>query len=260
MNIKLESAFVLSHLGLGDNITMIGAVNFLLNYYDTIYFLCKASYQKNIELLFSNKPVIIIPINSKNENIQCYNIIKKIYKMADVFIDGVCHKFCSSKITHPVLLNRVKDDTKYGVKYTHISKFYNNMGLDTSIYYDNFHIDSSETSKMLLDTVKQYKIIFLHTKASDRILNLDDMINLYKHNDDYILICADKNVYNEETDKRLLAEQFVNIMIVHYIDIIKNAEQIHVIDSCFSCIVYPLLQTGRLLSRECVIYDREYNV
>ena len=38
---KQKSAYFLSHNGLGDNITNIGAINFLLNYYETIYFLCK---------------------------------------------------------------------------------------------------------------------------------------------------------------------------------------------------------------------------
>ena len=39
-----KSAFFLSHNGIGDNITNIGAINFLLQYYNSIYFLCKDIY------------------------------------------------------------------------------------------------------------------------------------------------------------------------------------------------------------------------
>ena len=38
---KLNKAYFLCHNGLGDIFTMIGAINFLLNYFEEIYFLCK---------------------------------------------------------------------------------------------------------------------------------------------------------------------------------------------------------------------------
>jgi len=47
---KLKKAFFLGHNGLGDNITMNGAINFLLNYFEEIYFLCKNIHQENVKL------------------------------------------------------------------------------------------------------------------------------------------------------------------------------------------------------------------
>ena len=58
--VKQKNAYFLSHNGLGDNITSIGAVNFLLNYYENIFFLCKDIHEDNVKLLFNNKPVIIV--------------------------------------------------------------------------------------------------------------------------------------------------------------------------------------------------------
>jgi hypothetical protein len=55
------NAYLLSHNGLGDNITMIGAINFLLHYYDNVYFLCKDKNQENVARFFQDKPVIVIP-------------------------------------------------------------------------------------------------------------------------------------------------------------------------------------------------------
>ena len=42
--IKQQYAYYLSHTGLGDNITSISAIKFLLTYYETIYFIGKIIY------------------------------------------------------------------------------------------------------------------------------------------------------------------------------------------------------------------------
>ena len=56
---KLSTAYFVSHNGLGDNITNIGAVNFLLQYYEIIHFLCKDDYANNVKHLFSNNTFFI---------------------------------------------------------------------------------------------------------------------------------------------------------------------------------------------------------
>ena len=53
-----------------------------------------------------------------------------------------------------------------------------------------------------------------------------------------------------------LAAKYVNISVVYYIDIIKNAERIHIVDSCFSCIVIPLLNMKTISPKEVKIYQR----
>ena len=63
-------------------------------------------------------------------------------------------------------------------------------------------------------------------------------------------------MYNENDEYYTIAESFVNLFVADYIDIITSAEEIHVIDSCFSCIVYPLLNTKRLSAKKCCIYER----
>ena len=252
---KQRYAFFLSHNGLGDNITNTSAIHYLLDYYETIYFLCKDIYVENVNLLFANKSVITIPINSANEYNNCKKIINRILK-ADLFISGNCHtSYLKSRITHPILLNYKKTDSHYSCKYTHIIQFYHDIGLDLSIYFNYFNIESSEKSIEYYEQIKQYKIVFLHTKSSNKEIVLDDIIELY-NKDEYIIICANKNVYKSETPKYKLADKYVNIYIVYYIDIIKNAEIIHVIDSCFNCIIYPLITTNKIFPKEYKIYDR----
>lgn len=241
---KLAKAHFVSHNGLGDNITNISAVNFLLNYYETIYFLCKDIHVKNVEYLFSNKPVVIVPFNSNNEFSEIKTILNDV--VGDIFASG-CHKnYIKIRITHPDLLSYKKDDKHYNIDYDHVREFYYDIGLDLSIYYEYFDINSSDVSKQYYDEIKEYKIIFIHSKASNHEVNYDHVYEKYKDNKEYLIICANKNMYNKNDDFYKIAEKYVNIYVALYIDIIKNAELFYLIDSCFSCILIPLMNSNRI--------------
>jgi len=255
--IKTNSAYVVSHNGLGDNITNIGAINFLLKYYNKIYFLCKDIYKNNVELLFINKLVVVISFNHMNEFNEIADIISKISN-TDIFISGNCfnHLKYYTKITNNDLLKYKKNNKNYSISYKFIEDFYNDYNLDISVYYEYFDISSSENSLNYYNKISKYKIIFMHTKSSSNEINLNNIINLYINNDEYLIICANLNVYNTNSIKYNIANEYVNIKIQYYIDIIKNAHIIHVIDSCFSCIVIPLLGTNRLKAIETQIHTR----
>lgn len=255
----MRSAFFLSHNGLGDNITSIGAINYLLKYYKHIYFLCKDIYKDNVELLFENKSVTVIDFDSKNEFAHCRYIISNVnIDENDIFICG-CHKnYLNSYITNEEILNRKKDNS-YSTQFNHIYDFYNDIGLDLSIYFENFDIDSSYKSKEYYNELIEYtknlkKIVFLHTEGSNRYIDITNTIQKYT-NDNYIIICANKNVYDISNPNYIIANKFVNIKVAYYIDIIKNADIIHVIDSCFACIVYPLYESRRIEPTECKIHE-----
>ena len=282
--IKQDSAYFLSHNGLGDNITNIGAVYFLTQYYNTIYFLCKDIYYENITKLFKNKiinkNIILIQFNSENEFNECktiitnamINTIKNVTSnemtnsmsnsSIDIFISGNCHtSYLKSRITHPQLLQYKQNDNGYNIKWNwnHIRDFYYNIGLDLSIYYNYFIIDSCQESKDYFEHIKNYNIIFLHTKSSNKEIFLNNIIDKYINKEDTIIICANKNVYennNNNNTKYELANKYINILVANYIDIIYNALEIHVINSCFSCIINPLNVTHKLHAKIVTIHDR----
>jgi len=262
---KQHGAYILSHNGLGDNITMIGAIRFLSNYYETLYFLCKDKYEFNVKLFFEDLQVITVPFDSQNERNSCTTIINNIkqnHKEFDIFICGGCNKsYLTSIVTHPSLLSYKKDDKGYTIKVNHIEEFYNDAGLDLSVYFNFFNIYSSSKSKALYKEIGDYKVAFFHTQASNEEMDLSKIYNCYKNKKDWIVICANKNVYEttsrEQKERHEISEKFVNIPIAYYIDIIKNASCVHVIDSCFSCIVYPLMTTNKLNASEVVIHERK---
>jgi hypothetical protein len=251
----IKDAFFLSHNGLGDNITCIGAVLFLLKYYKTIYFLCKDYNERNVKLLFHNKSVITVSINSGREFDHCKEIIDSVDKNKnDVFISGYHKTYLSSHITSEALLNYTKAN-KYNLKYDFIREFYNDILLDTCIYVHYFDIKTEESLSLYLD-IADYKIIFLHTQASNKTIDLNNIIEIFINKENYIVICPNKNIYNKTDLYYELANKYVMLKVADYIDIIKNAEEIHVIDSCFACMVYPLLLAKKLSSSKTIIYDR----
>jgi len=242
---KLPIAYFVSHNGLGDNITNIGAVNFLLNYYEKIYFLCKNIHEKNVQYLFENKPVVVVAFNAACEKKELSMRLNHII-IGDVFVSGIHKKYIKTRITHPSLLSYKQNDKNYTVQFSHIRKFYYDIGLDISIYYEFFDINSTEISKRYYDAVKNYKIIFIHSKASNYEVNYSHVYEKYKNNNEYIIICANKNMYEKSHNLHAVANNYVNIYVAWYIDIIKNAELFYMIDSCFSCILYPFVMTNRI--------------
>jgi len=104
--------------------------------------------------------------------------------------------------------------------------------------------------------IKYYKIIFLHTKSSTYEISLDHIINQYINDPEYIMICSNKNIYPVKHPHYNISNLYINILIAHYISIIKNAMEIHVVDSCFSCVVMPMNVMRQLKASKIIIYNR----
>lgn len=254
---EYKCAYILSHNGLGDNITMIGAINFLLLHYNNIYLLCKDKYESNVKLLINKPNVFVIPFDHRNEKNSCKNIITNVHSNdnTDIFICGQHKSYLKSKITNPSILNYNKNN-KYNVKWKHIKTFYQDMNLDLSIYYEYFNINSTTKSLELYQQIKDINIIFCHTQSSNRTISLSENIKTYINDNKYIIICANENVYNKNHAHFEVANKFVNIPVAEYIDVIKNACEIFIIDSCFSCIVHPLSVSNKLNTQKIEIYSR----
>jgi len=234
---------------------MIGAINYLLLHYNNVYLLCKDKYESNVKLLINNKNVIIIPFDHINEESSCKNIITNVYSndYTDVFICGVHKNYLKSKITNPSILNYNKNN-KYNIKWEHIKTFYQDMNLDLSIYYEYFDINSTEKSIALYEKIKDINIIFCHTQSSTKTISLSENIKTYINDNKYIIICANENVYNKNHAHFEVANKFINIPVAEYIDVIKNACEIFIIDSCFSCIINPLSELNKLNTKK-IKYD-----
>ena len=176
----------------------------------------------------------------------------------DVLISGYCHKEnFKSKIQNILLKNRLKNDGfMIDNKYIHIKNFYEDINLDLSIYYNYFNIKSNNYSQLLYKNIQKYKIVFLHTEASNKFIDLSEYIKKYIDLNDYLIICSNSNMYDYNHIKYNIAKDYVNLLIPYYIDIIKNSDFIYIINSCISCIVLPLQFKNELKAIDIKIFDR----
>jgi len=269
------NAYFLTHLGLGDIFYCIGAVRYLTQFYENIYYLCKDKHCPNVRLIFANTPnIICVPVRTDiPEPVACYDILHDKYEHNDVFICGFAHKpHHSSKITNQKFLNRELIENKYNLDcdminnevYKFILDFYADAQLNLSIMFDYWKIDYSEQSKELYDMVKEYRIIFLQTCSSNmKRLNIKNLLEKNLHEPNTIMISNDENLYENE-DKTIqhiqikyeLCKNFVHNHFIYYIDTLMNSNEIYLIDSCFVGLVLPLYKKNKLIANPVKIIPR----
>jgi hypothetical protein len=252
---------ILSHSGLGDNIAMIGAVYYLLNIYNNIYFLCKETHLKNLNILYSHPRIFLISFKPENEYHERFHLLIPKYKTPnmDVLISGSYHKNnFISKIKNKKMFEITKNNNfNITERFNFIKDFYEDIKLDLSFFYNYFNINSTEKSLLLYNNIKNYNIIFLHTQSSNNTINLNKHIDEFIQLEDYILICPNHNFYSHDTPKYQLAKLYIDLLIPDYIDIIYNSKYIYIIDSCFSTIIIPLIYTKKINPINCKIFNRE---
>ena len=144
--------------------------------------------------------------------------------------------------------------------YFFINIFYNHIHLDTSIYPNFFYVPSTLSSKECYKKIKNYNIVFLNflSSSGESFIPENEWYHIY--NDEYLIINTNKNHYKKEENliKYELANQYLNLPLFDYIDIILNATDIYVCDACFPTIIYPLRITNRLNAKNIIFYDRFY--
>ena len=263
------NALLVSHNGLGDNLFMVGATHYLLEFYQYVFLLCKHKYYPNVIEFFPqtlNKRIFVIPFNENYEAEQLLYIANHNRSTKDILICG-CHKtYIKSQITNKKYLTSETAEQKYEIVksmnldgYDFIENFYTDIGLNLNIFVDYFTLPETEESINLYNSIKQYKIIFTQIKSSTgHILNINNIIEKYKDNDEYIIICNDKNIYEKGKKKWKLSEKFVLNKIINYYTTILNSYKIKIIDSCFTGIVLPLHLGNKLKTKDVKIIKREY--
>jgi hypothetical protein len=257
--IKKNNCYIITHNGLGDNITMIGAVRFLTHFYDNVFVSVKNNnnYNNMKEIYETNTKITLLPIDQNNEFSDIKNKIISLLKNneTDIFVSGSCHRsYIKNNITNNEFINHITKSTNNNFAYKHIVDFYNDININFKVYYTYFNIFDTKTSMQLYDNIKMYNIIFVHTKSSTNTININ--MDNYINNDAYIIISPNQNFYKKEHKNFSIAENYLNFLIINYITIIKNATIINVIDSCFSCIVIPLQLKNELKANEVNIFSR----
>ena len=104
---KPNSAYFVSHNGLGDLLISTSAVRFLLKFYQTVYFICKSWHYNQLSMILSDEPrikIISLEMNThKEESNNIWDTLTNAYLNNDIFTCGHYNKIMHSKITNDVL-------------------------------------------------------------------------------------------------------------------------------------------------------------
>lgn len=239
-----KTAFILTHLGLGDNITSIGAVRYLATCYDKVFVVCKERNKKNLEFFYDDDLTIeLYPVENDN-NISPrfgfnYNEFKKITNGMDLYIAGM---HCLTRQHNPFT------DLPFN--------FYRDMGINEKYFKEYFHINTPTDSMTLynkLKAINQY--IFIHNSASNgaafTIEYIENKFNIDRHK--MLIINPNYNIYNNNDEYFNTANEFLNKPLAFYIDTINNANKVVMTDSSFFCLAAIL----PIKTSECYLISRE---
>jgi hypothetical protein len=224
-----ETLLFYIHFGWGDIINMSGAVR----YYSDIYkvtLIISSNNEKNARVIFDDIEDIDFLILDK----------PLFYKDSKEYFDKININY------DKIIMTGYHDPTKKCIDIP--IDFYKVIDLDPSIRNTYFKRKSIKNDNFEL--IKNTPYIFIHTLASDKEIEIEKDINT-----NYLKISPNKNYYKPEDNLFSIAQKFIDLPFFEYIDIIENAEELHLIDSSFFCIcLYLKLKTTK---KTC--YVRYYN-
>jgi hypothetical protein len=261
---KARDVLFCSHLGLGDVLLNVGIINLLLNFYETVHYICKKDYVDNISTMFANKPVHLIGTRG---NFEKENILSQIkvfnFNTTDCILAGVM------KTIHPyfksVIRNKHFNEYKrrFGTNanektlYHHVGSIHSDAGVKWDVCLKYYDVHVPEESRVYYQKIQQYTIMFMHEIASTTsTVDFSKIIDRYMHLPNYVIVCANRNVYPAAHPMHAVAQPFVNLPFMFYYDTVRNATDIHVVDSCFSCIPFILWNMNAISPKKFMIYAR----
>ena len=215
----IKKVVLYSHLGLGDMFWMNGAVRYLSTDYDEVLVVCKKINEKNVEAMYRDDPTIKLYIVYTDEDLKPWEEKQKIFIDRGYTVLS-CGFFSSRKEVVNLPLS-----------------FYDDISLPHHVRNTYFYIPESETSKEL---VKEYKepYIVVHEESSG--LKLPIVETLKKRGEKRLILDLNKNSYLRTEPEWEKAEKVVNRPILEYINLLENAEELHLIESSVYCLASHL--------------------
>ncbi len=225
---------------------MCGAVRYLRTLYSEVVVVCKDIYYNNVKMMYKDDAGIrLVEIDSSVPEKQ---IIKHI-----------CREHINSD-QYDLYLCGLHKSLIYGTPYNENCNihrmFYNDMNLDISILKDHFKVSNTEEATILFNKIPtSMKIIFVHNCASNQEVNID--ISRFKY-ENILIVNPNKNMYNINDVQYNLANEFLDKPLLAYVVIMKNADEVHLTDSSFSCLAGSLLN-DKIKPQQKYLYTRSGN-
>lgn len=237
-----KKAFFLGHLGLGDTINTIGLVRYLSTCYDKVIVVVKTCYQANI-----------VPMFGDDESIEL-KFIQTDQELSPAF-GASQSKF--DQLTEGCDLFRVGYHKMEG-RYHRINSlpfnFYEDVNLPINYFWDYFYLPETDKSKQLFQLTNNQPYIFVHNQSSQKLEFSAEIIKnkLQLDSDKIMFINPNYNMYQQEHPFYNNAAQFLNLLIIDYVDLIINSKALVLTDSAFFCLALQL----PIKTDQCYYYSR----
>jgi len=242
---KLEddsrNALFLGHLGLGDQIWLVGAVQYLSINYDKFYIPCLPHNLKTLsELYIDNLKIKVFTLPMFYDRYYYTVFPTATVRGECMIIPNGFYKTVFRCGLFALPRNDVNDIPNC---------FYRDLNIDPSIRHTYFYLPKSSRSILLYSFLNDMSYIFVQTKSSDTTTPI-----ITWNINQILTIDPNVNQYSSDHPWHTLAEKFVNQPFLHYSDTIKHAIELHLVNSSF----YTLASQLRPLDASVKIcYDRE---
>ena len=212
-----------SHLGLGDQIILSGAINYLSEKYRKIYLISYEKFKNSMLSLYNNNPSIEMIFLPESFN----QLTQDKLEIEEFVIDyGRKNNLEILKVGYENQIKRLR----------FYESFYKQLKLDYQISYDYFSVNSD---KKMVEKLSSHLKNYFEINGSFKLIHNEhssgfvDLKNINDQNN--IFVTRDSDPYN-------------NLFL--YEGLIKNATEIHCINSSFAHLVDRLNTTGKLIYHE----------
>ncbi len=236
-----RKVFVLGHLGLGDNINMVGLVRYLATQYEEVKIVCKQKYLSNMELFFSDdKTITMYPANNDSDISPKFGFLSAKFRAITADYDVVklgCHG----------------NKEIYDLPFC----FYNHGNVDARYFWEYFHIPDSRASDILYDAVRDRPYVIIHNSNSKGCIFSTISIekHLGKSSDDILILNLDNNVYEKNHPDYAIAQRFVFQLLPYYKKALVHADALYLSDSSVFCMAINL----EIITDKCYYITRKNN-
>ncbi len=243
-------AFIMGHWGMGDNILNIGLTRYISTLYDETTIVCLNIYKNNmIDIYKDDNSIKILSVNNPSEiSPNAGHDLNKFEIFTSQF--------------DKIYLLGMADLNKKKLDYNNLPFiFYESINLTPNIFWEYFHIANlynNDNSINLYKNLQKYKFHFIsnETRQSGDTFNIYHIIHKLKIDQNKeIIICPNINVYNSTHNFYELANNFINLPLLHYVDTIINSNNIVLSDAAFFCLSLQL----KIKTDNCYYISRNKN-
>jgi hypothetical protein len=229
---KNSNALIIGPGGLGDHIWISGGVRYIAKQYKETHLVVSEACLNTVKVLYKDEPSIKLILVMRIDQ-ELTDLIAKTYSRYNIY---TCIHSKDLRYHFTINMNDIP------------GAFYDKLEIPRNTRYSHFVCPMLPESLALFETVKNQPYILVQTKSSTTTTNIVTWdIN------QILTIDPNVNLYSSDHPWYSLAETFVNQPFFYYVDLIKHASELHLVNSSF----YTLAsQISPLDAKVKFCYDR----